>query len=363
MKILPALLLCAAATVTAARAPDALDRAAVRATSAYVQAPCHVGLSVVALADGRTRHYDVGSTRRAQAHPPTPDSVYELASLTKTFTGALAARALHEQRIALDADFGNYLPEPYPNLAGITLRMLATHTSGLPRDLPDSDGLLAHPDYDRIGEQFAALNRGFDRAHSLHALHGVQLRAPPGTQEAYSNLGTRVIGYGLEQVEHAGYAQLLAAQITGPLGMHHTLLVPDPAMRARRATPYNRYGHAQPFHDDSAGAAYGLYSTPRDMARYLAWQLDEGDPVVALAHQPIRGTLDQGDGLIWHLGRDHGARLLWHGGGSFGTTSQMVLYPDQRQGFVLLSNDACEGSEEQLRQMAMALHAAAQAGR
>ncbi|KRG49175.1 hypothetical protein ARC20_02390 [Stenotrophomonas panacihumi] len=358
MRIAPALLVCIAFSVPHARAADALDRAAAQAASAYVAEPCHVGLSVVAISEGRVRHYAAGSVRRDMARLPAPDSVYELASLTKTFTGALAARAVQDDRIPLDADFRAYLPEPYPNLAGITLRMLAAHTSGLQRDLPDTDALLTHPDYDRLGEQLTRLNLGYDRARTLQALHEVKLRDPPGQQQAYSNLGIRVIAYGLEQVQDASFAQLLATQITGPLEMTETLLAPTPAMQARLITPYNRHGHRQPFHDDSAGAAYGLYSTPRDMARYLAWQLDESDPVVARAHAPIRGTRDDGEGMIWHLGRDHGARMLWHGGGGFGTTSQMVLYPDLGEGFVLLSNDACAGSEEQLRQMAMALHAA-----
>jgi len=361
MRILPALtvaLVSAVAAAAARRAPDALDGAAAQATTAYVQAPCHVGLSVVARAGGRTRYYDAGSISREHLQRPTPNSVYELASLTKTFTGALAARAVQDGRMALDTDFRAYLAEPYPNLAGISLRMLATHTSGLPRDLPDSDALLAQPDHERIGEQLTALNRGFDRRRTLQALHEVQLRSPPGARQAYSNAGIRVIGYGLEQAQQMSYARLLATQITTPLAMHETVLLPTPAMGARRVTPYNRYGHRQPFHDDSAGAAYGLYSTPRDMAQYLAWQLDESDPVVARAHQPIRGNQEEGEGMIWHLGRDHGTRMLWHGGGGFGTTSQMVLYPDLQQGFVLLSNDACEGSEEQLRQMAMSLHQA-----
>jgi CubicO group peptidase (beta-lactamase class C family) len=131
---------------------------------------------------------------------------------------------------------------------------------------------------------------------------------------------------------------------------------------AHLVTPYNRYGHVQPYHDASAGAAYGLYSTPRDMSRYLGWQLDEHAAVIARAHELIRGTGEDGQALIWNVGKDGGQRLLWHGGGSFGMTSQMVLYPDTGDGYVLLANDTCAGSEGELKAIGMKLHGALNAG-
>ena len=339
-----------------------LDRAVDEAAAVYIADACHVGLSIVVRAGQRDHFYNYGSVSRTRAKLPTADSVYELASVTKTFTGALAARALVEGRMTLDADFRAYLPSAYPNLATngrpISLRTLATHTSGLQRDLPDSDAVMGRHDYDHVGAQLATLNKGFGRTRSLSALHDVTLRATPGASFAYSNIGIRVIGYGLEKVTGMPLARLLARDITHPLAMVDTGFSPSATMRARLVTPYSRYGHPQPYHDASAGAAYGLYSTPRDMAHYLAWQLDERDPVVARAHAPIRGTPDEGEGLICNVGHDGDARLLWHGGGSFGITSQIALYPDQGEGFVLLANDTCEGSESALKRIAMAIHGA-----
>lgn len=276
----------------------------------YMASKCHVGLSVAARIGRRSYFFNYGSTDRHRAQRPTPDSVYELASVTKTFTGALAARAVVERRMTLDADFRAYLPGHYPNLVkdgrSFSLRQLATHMSGLQRDLPDSDALLAKPDYDRIGHLLIALNKEFGRAESLQALHGVQLRSAPGTGFAYSNLGIRVIGYGLEEAWRMPLERLLERQILSPLRMKDTRFVPTPLMRRRLVTPYSRNGHIQPYHDESAGAAYGLYSTPRDMARYLQWQLGEQDPVIGLAHGLLHGTKSDGLGLIWKYWRRSG---------------------------------------------------------
>jgi hypothetical protein len=60
--------------------------------------------------------------------------------------------------------------------------------------------------------------------------------------------------------------------------------------------------------------------------------------------------------MAWNLEIDHGQPIVSHGGGSFGTSSQMVLYPKQHEGFVLLANDTCKGSEGALKTIAMSIH-------
>lgn len=325
----------------------------------YVREPCHVGISIAAHIAGKTYFSNRGSTSRVRTLRPTPDSVYELASVTKTFVGALAARALVDGRMTLDGDFRQYLPGDYPNLSvssrPLTLRTLATHTSGLPRDLPDTDALMAEHDYDHIGERLAILNKGYTRARSLAELHQVKLRSTPGSEFAYSNLGIRVLGYGIEDAYGLPLDQLLKETIFNPLGMSSSGFSIAPAMRARIVTPYSRFDHVQPLHDASAGAAYGLYSTPRDMAQYLAWQLSPSSAIIERSHTLIRGTGEDGEALIWNVGVDAGRPILWHGGGSFGETSQMVLFPSEQEGFVLLTNDTCEGSETRLRTLAIAV--------
>ena len=65
-----------------------------------------------------------------------------------------------------------------------------------------------------------------------------------------------------------------------------------------------------------------------------------------------------GEALIWNRSLDGGQRMLWHGGGTSGMSSQVVLYPQTREGYVLLSNDTCEGTEGALKAIAQQLHAA-----
>ena len=338
------------------------DKAVGEAVSKFFSNSCHVGLSIAMVKGGQTTFYNAGSTFRDKQELANPDNIYEIASVTKTFTGALAADAVVDHRMKLDANFGEYLPQAYPNLAWqghpITLRTLATHRSGLPRDLPDTDDLYANRNFNTFPDQLIARETGYDEARYLRELHSVHLNSLPGSNEVYSNLGIKVIGFGLEQVYSLPYETLIEQKILRPLGMTSTGFVIGTAEQSRLVRGYDRNGKLMPYHLPNAGAAYGLYSTPRDMAKYLRWQLDEANPMIKLAHQPLLGKVEDGEGLIWNLAIDRGTRILWHGGGTFGMSSQIVLYPDAQAGFVLLANDTCQGTEGALKDIATEVHQA-----
>jgi serine-type D-Ala-D-Ala carboxypeptidase/endopeptidase len=93
------------------------------------------------------------------------------------------------------------------------------------------------------------------------------------------------------------------------------------------------------------------------MARCLRWQLDESNTAIHPAQEPLEGDMATGKALTWNLTRLDGSRILWHGGGSFGMSSRMVLFPDAQEGDVLLANDACAGTEDTLRDIAIRVHA------
>lgn len=342
------------------RLHTALDRAVAAESARFFRSGCHVGLSLAAVGRHGTDFYDYGATTRGGAELPDKRSLYEIASVTKVFTAALAAKAVIDHRIALDGDFRSYLPGSYPNLAWngrpITLRWLLTHRAGMPRDIPDTDAIFAKRDLMTLPFEVVALSQGYDRSRFLSALHEVHLRTVPGDKEVYSNAGFLVIGLGLEKVYGEPYGALLHRAILNPLGMNSTDLTVHGADRSRLLTSYDRYGRAMPYHPQNAGAAWGLYSSTEDMARFVRWQLDERDPAIARSHRPLVGNATDGVAMAWHLELAGHDRMLEHSGGSFGTSAQVVLFPQQQEGYVLLANDACEGTEGALRDFAVAVH-------
>jgi serine-type D-Ala-D-Ala carboxypeptidase/endopeptidase len=337
-----------------------LDIAVDKAADDYFRNRCHTGLSVAIVEEEHAYFYDYGSTSRSKAELATSQSVYELASVTKTFTAALAAQAVDEGRMNLDGDFRGDLPGHYSNLAldgkPITLRTLVTHYSGMPRDIPDSDAIYTNKNYITLPDQMVALNKGFGGDQFLAALHNTKLRSEPGKTLAYSNAGFKVISLGLENVYGVPFDRLLHQRITQRLGMTSTVFALDSAEQSRLVSGYDRYGRLMPHSLQNAGAAWGLYSSTSDMAKYLRWQLDSNDAGIRLSHQPMVDTAEDGGAMAWNLGTDNGQPMIWHGGGSFGMSSQMVLYPKQHEGFVMLANDTCEGTESALKGIAMAIY-------
>lgn len=341
---------------------NSLDRAVDAAAANYFHNRCHVGLSVAVVTPKGRYFYDYGATEPRGRTLPNRHSIYEIASVTKTFTGALAARAVVEGRLSTDADFRPYLPGDYANLAWhgkpITLATLITHRSGMPRDIPDSDAIFAKNDFNTRPSELLALLKGFDRSKLLAALHQVDLRSEPGSKEAYSNAGYLLIGLGLEKVYKLPFETLMRRQLLQPLGMNSTGFAIDGTQHAQLLPAFDRLGRKMPYHLRNAGAAWGLYSTTEDMAKYVHWQLDSKDPVVKRMRQPLVGNAQEGEAMPWNLAYEGDQPMLWHGGGSFGMSSQVVLFPAQNEGFVLLANDTCEGTESALKAMALAVHAA-----
>lgn len=334
-----------------------MDKAVDAAATAYFSDSCRTGLSISAVAAEGARIYNYGVADRKRSILPTADSVYEIASVTKSFTASLAAMAVHEGKMTLEGDFRRYLSGTYPNLAAddhpVTLATLLTHRSGMPRDIPDSDAIFAAKNPRTLPTQLLALNRGRDESDFLRDLHHTALQGQPGKEERYSNAGFLLIGAGLEHVYRMPYASLLQERILTPLGMTSTTLTLSPKLKSRQVIGYNQFGEPAPQHPANAGAAWGLWSTPNDLARFVRWQLDETNPVIALSHKPLAHGDDEDIAMAWHVESLNGLKVISHGGGSFGASSQIVLFPQRDQGFALLANDTCKGTEGALKTFAL----------
>lgn len=337
-----------------------LDRAVDSESVTYFQSGCHVGFSLAVVDAGDTHFYNYVAAKRPGEALPDRHSIYELASVTKVFTAALAAKAVLDRRMTLDEDFRPSLPGTFSNLSWgeepITLRWLLTHRSGMPRDIPDTDAIFAKNDFHTLPNEMVSLARGYDDSRTLAALHSVQMRSIPGKKESYSNAGFLVIGFGLERVYGQSLHQLLSTTILRPLRMTSTAFSVPIADKSRLLKGYDRDGQVMPYHVSNAGAAWGLYSSTDDMAEFVRWQLQVQDPVVKESHQILVGTQQEGVAMAWHVASAGDQPMLWHGGGSFGMTSQVVLFPNEQEGYVLLANDTCVGTESALKQFAVSVH-------
>jgi CubicO group peptidase (beta-lactamase class C family) len=191
--------------------------------------------------------------------PAERDTIYDLASVTKTFTAVAVLQQVEAGLVDLDEPVATYLPDfAQQGKGGITIRQLLTHTGGLPAWIP------LYSRYDTVEGRLAAVL-------------AVAPTAAPGTRYVYSDLGLITLGLVVEKVTGESLDTVISERITNPLGMHDTMFNPPASLRDRIAATEAEPWAGRPMirgevHDENAwslgGVAghAGLFSTAHDMA-------------------------------------------------------------------------------------------------
>lgn len=271
-----------------------------------------------------------------QTHAVDEFTLFEIGSVTKTFTGNLFLMLMTEY------DFTGHTPirelfykdieVPVFEEQEITIDHLLTHHSGLPR-LPDNlaDVSDSDPYKDYTIDQL------------LDFLTDHTLRRAPGDSFEYSNLGYMVLGYLAESITGSTYDELIEYYFTGPLGMSATDRLPDDSFRFATPTAFGQ--PVQEWNFDHIRGVGELKSNSEDMARYLQAHLEFSDmplknimkksrqPIVSLNENTLFGT----SWMIQTTEAD-GDTLVHHGGGTGGFRSFVGYSPVSGRGAVVLSN-------------------------
>ncbi|MEU9034020.1 serine hydrolase domain-containing protein [Streptomyces sp. NPDC048352] len=306
----------------------------------------HVGVVVAAVADGHVGFAGAGSAGGTGSGTPGADTLFEIGSVTKTFTALTLARMAVTGAVELDEPLARLLPDgtavPSRDGQDITLRHLATHTSGLPR-LPKGMMLraLLRP---RTPDPYADCTADA----LLSGLARTRLRSAPGRRMHYSNLGAGLLGLALARRAGITYGELVGSQVCAPLGMSDTLVAAHATRPGRLAQGHDRKRRPTPPWNlaDLAGAG-GLWSSATDLVSYVRAQLDGGPAELAEAIRLSRQVEHRSTRFTWmHLGwtahRLHprqGAHLqIWHNGGTGGFSSFAGFDPETGTAVIVLSN-------------------------
>ena len=294
-------------------------------------------------ADGTSRILSYGSAG-PDARPLGPQSVFEIGSINKTFTGVLLAQAVARGEAALDDPVQRFMPSgvtvPTRNGREITLLDLTTHTSGLPR-LPDN-----HTPEDR---QNPYADYTVEEMYEFLSNH--ELRRDPGAEWEYSNIGVGLLGHALARAAGRPFVDLVRERITEPLGMEMTGYALEGAI-GEWMTQGHGDGAVVPywFATESIQGAGGLRSNIEDMLVYLEANVRPEDSdlgrAIRAAHQPRR---DDGDGsrfgLGWGVRETPDGPILAHGGGTGGFSTYIVFNPTRGVGAVRLTNTTGFGDD------------------
>jgi serine-type D-Ala-D-Ala carboxypeptidase/endopeptidase len=310
-------------------------------TNDYLGKRKSVALVIGAIQQGH--HYIKGFGRVSDTDHSLPNAqaIYELGSVTKVFTGIVLAKLVNDGIVALDDLIRLYLPKEIVNqlpasIQSITLRQLATHTSGLPR-LPDSflanikDPTNPYLNY-TAQEMYAALAE-------------VKLSSEPGQSYEYSNFGMGLLGHLLSLTTSQPYEELVKEIICQPLGMVDTTMHLTPEQQQRFIRGHSYDGTLTSSWDFDVMAPAGAFrSTVENLLMFLQANLCESDPQrAAILGRSQERYFDVSDalsiGLAWHIWTLRNEQVVhWHNGGTGGYISYIGFDPAKQTGIVILSN-------------------------
>jgi CubicO group peptidase (beta-lactamase class C family) len=291
---------------------------------------------VMLISDDETRCLTAGTLPNGTA--PDQNTLFELASLGKTFTGVLLADAVKRGEVTLSTPVTSLLPQGLgiATIDGQTLTLLdiATHTSGL-RSLPENfapkDEMQPYRDY--------------TPQMMMDGLRRTKLDSEPGKTYRYSNFGFGLLGHGLAQNADRPFEELAKERLFEPLGMRDTVMTLSDDQRERVAPPFDGDKPVEVWEDTTMPGAGSFLGTGADLARYLSayWQARpplEGAMKVAMRKWRTGAEPADSLGLAWHIRSENAMDIRWHTGSSAGTHSYVAMVPEKRIAVAVLANGA-----------------------
>ena len=297
-------------------------------------------LAAIIVRDGEVLYRGAfGVEDKESKRPATTNTQYNVASVTKIFTASLAV-ILHEQGVVdLDQPAVKYLPSKVrisktpQSGANITLRQLASHTSGLPRRVP---GQVQSP------EGRYALEP--ERLYAL--LEEVELEFAPGTSREYSNLGFGLLGHVLELAAKKPLDELLQEYICTPMGLTGTAMEGNSKLQPAKGYGWQKRGGIKTAHSlkERLAGSGGLVTSTDDLGRFLMAQMKPGVFTTEMLEQLQTETQlanggSSGTTLGWSMGSIEGAeRILEKNGQRSNCSAWIGFSPKHKVGVAVITN-------------------------
>ena len=316
-----------------------------------------VGLAAVIVEGDKVRIITHGAMSLDKAEPITPDTLFEIGSITKTFTALLLADMVIKGEVKLDDPVEKWLPQGLGLRGGLKLRDhagspiqlvdLATHRSGLPR-LPDNmpNGTRADPYVDYREQQLLVYLKSREVLMETDAGKTTKKR---DEAYAYSNLGFGLLGYVLARAADTSYADLLQKRVLTPLGLTSTYLDAPRSESSRfsnghyldRDATLKLHKH---WRFDVIAPAGALIMSARDMGRYAQAASGAIDTPLKAAFVLAQKRYGDGatpinpQGLAWVLAPLNGRTVFSHNGMTGGFAAALWADPERKAAVAVLAN-------------------------
>ncbi|HVL26237.1 MAG TPA: serine hydrolase domain-containing protein [Thermomicrobiales bacterium] len=300
------------------------------------------GIAVGILHDGETTIHAFGATSIETGHPVTPETIFQIGSISKVFTATLVMRLVEQGTLDLDTPVITYVPElPLADehaRATVTLRHLLAHSAGFE------------------GDRFIDYGRGDDAlAKAIAAFDTLPQWFAPGTLWSYCNAGFYLAGLVIERATSRVFEDVLMDELIKPLGLTRTEILPEYAMTHPHALGHKldrRTGPevVRPFtlarHVNAAG---GIIANAADLLRFARMHIGDGEIdgtriISADAARAMReAAIDAGDfhrsyGIGWSVWNYDAFKIVDHGGAIRGFKANLTVIPEKGFALAQLAN-------------------------
>jgi len=288
--------------------------------------------------DGEVQAAGFGVTNLDHPLDVNDETLFQIGSITKTFTGTLIMRLVEEGIIDLNATIRTYLPDFRVADANVsemvTIWHLLTHTSGWCGDFFHDTG-----PGDDAGSKYVA-----DMAD-------LEQLAPLAEVWSYNNAGFYLAGHIIEVVTGKSYQEATQEMVLDPLGLKNTFFDPGDVITHRFACGHMSGKVARPWPlPRAAYPAGGITCSVHDLLDYAQFHMGDGTGInkqvvlkkESLAHMQTPQTTvwkKESWGLTWSIDDTYGTRLVSHGGGTMGQVSQLILVPEKGFVITVFTND------------------------
>jgi serine-type D-Ala-D-Ala carboxypeptidase/endopeptidase len=307
---------------------------------------------VVGIVDKDGMHYFNFGKKSANGSAADEHTIYEIGSITKTFTAILLAQQEIDGKLKIDDPIKNYLPPqvkvPQRGKKEITFGNLSDHTSGLPRDPDNMTG-------SSLANKYASYT-----VDSMYAfLSKYKLKRDVGSNYKYSNLAQGLLGHILALNAGLTYDSLMIKTIASPLGMKETKITFDEEMKKNLAIGHSDIAEVQNLDLPTLAGAGAIRSSTSDMLKYLAANMgliqtplqsamnkthevrhNKGQPLtIRMALGMLLGlSHNTRTGLGWAINNGKKGDIIWHGGTTNGYLAFAGFVKETGKGVVVLTN-------------------------
>lgn len=287
-------------------------------------------------------HTGLGLLERGQDKKVNEQTIYQIGSLSKMFTGIIANHLTSAGKLDLQESILTYLPatisaKAKKRLAGVTVEHLLLHRSGIRRDPPTN----------RRKNGNAPLLIEYTEADMIHDLNKLTLKSAPGAEVRYSNYGYAVLGYICEQAGGMEFPALVKKYVTEPYGLTNTFLYPNDEQKTCIPMPYqpnHRERKTAPWKMGKLAPAGGIFSNTTDLLKLMSRQMESyrqfletgRRDALVLTNQNDPVGLHYGYGLYKNVKADR--TFYFHGGDLDGFSSVYIFSPENNFGLIILTS-------------------------